>query len=121
MAKADFINQLQALGYTVQEPLPDFVQFEFEIPVGRLQGQRVQMAFQMDNSFPVNCPPGPHFKPQLLPITGGGGAQPYGAVHASALGGEWEYWSRPFKDWGRTDKTAKTYLAHIKNLLATIP
>lgn len=121
MAKIDFITQLQALGYDVQEPRPDFISFTYVIPVGRFEGKQVEIAFQMDNSYPINCPGGPHFKPLLLPITGGGGCHPYGAIHTSALGNDWEYWSRPFKDWGRSDKTAKTYLAHIKNLLATIP
>jgi len=121
MAKIDFITQLQALGYSVREPLPDFLTFEYEIPIGRFHGQTVEIGFQMDNSFPLNCPGGPHFKPLLLPITGGGGTHPFGAIHASPLGNEWEYWSRPFKDWNRTDKIVKTYLAHIKNLLATIP
>jgi len=122
MAKSDFIEQLQALGYEVNEPASDFVAFEYEIPVGRFVGQKVTMAFQVDNSFPVNSPSGPHFKPRLLPVTGGGGVHPFGAVHESTiLGSEWQYWSRPFKDWNRTDKTVKTYLAHIKNLLYTIP
>lgn len=121
MAKIDFITQLKALGYNVQESCPNFISFEYEIPLGKFQGQNVQIAFQMDESYPINCPGGPHFKPLLLPITGGGGCHPFGAIHASPLGNEWQYWSRPFKDWGRTEKTAKIYLAHIKNLLATIP
>lgn len=121
MAKLDFINQLQALGYTVQEPAPDFICFEYEIPVGKFYGQKVWMALQVNDSFPMNPPPGPHFKPHLLPITGGGGTHPYGAIHGSPLGAEWQYWSRPFtQHWNKTDKTAKTYLGHIKNLFATI-
>ena len=122
MSRIDFINQLQVLGYNVQEPAPGFLSFEYEIPVGKFSGQKVNIAFQFDNGFPMNPPAGgPHFKPQLLPITGGGGTHPFGAVHNSPIGSEWEYWSRPFKDWNRTDKTVKTYMAHIRNLLATIP
>ncbi len=121
MARADFINQLQTLGYEPREFAPDFILFEYEIPVGKFSGQKVQLAFQVNDSFPLNPPPGPHFNPQLLPITGGGGAHPYGAIHGSPLGPEWEYWSRPFKEWNGTAKCVKTYLSHIKNLLATIP
>lgn len=121
MAKTDFIQQLQAQNYAVQEPAPGYVAFEYEIPVGRFIGQRVWIALQVTDSFPMTPPPGPHFKPHLLPITGGGGAHPYGAIHSSPLGADWQYWSRPFKEWNRTDRTVKTYLAHIKNLLATIP
>lgn len=121
MAKADFVNQLQALGYVVQEPAPDFLFIEYQIPVGRFIGQKVGMAFQVNDSFPMNPPPGPHIKPHLLPITGGGGTHPYGAIHGSPLGPEWQYWSRPFfKHWNTTDKSVKSYLAHIKNLFATI-
>lgn len=121
MAKSDFMNQLQALDYTVQEPAPGFLAFEYEIPVGKFQGQKVWMALQVTDSFPMSPPPGPHFKPHLLPVTGGGGAHPYGAIHNSPLGAEWQYWSRPFtNEWNRTDKAVKTYLAHIKNLLATV-
>ncbi|MEL7585269.1 MAG: E2/UBC family protein [Prolixibacteraceae bacterium] len=121
MAKLDFLNQLQALGYVVHEPAPDFLRFEFEIPVGKFYGQWVSIALQVNDSFPLNPPPGPHLKPHLLPISGGGGTHPYGAIHTSPLGSEWQYWSRPFTNhWNNTDKTVKTYLAHIKNLFATI-
>lgn len=121
MAKIDFINQLQALGYTVIEPATGFVAFEYTIEVGKFFGQTVMLGFQVDDSFPMNPPPGPHFKPQLLPITGGGGCHPFGAIHTSALGPEWEYWSRPFTaHWNTSDKKVTTYLAHIRNLLATV-
>jgi hypothetical protein len=121
MAKADFINQLQALGYVVQEPVTDFISFEYEVSVGKFIGQQVWMALQVTEGFPMNAPPGPHFKPHLLPITGGGGVHPLGAIHPSPLGTEWQYWSRPFNnEWNRTDRTVKSYLAHIRNLFATI-
>jgi Prokaryotic E2 family E len=121
MAKLDFISQLQALGYVVQEPVTDFVSFEYEISVGKFIGQKVWMALQVTEGFPMNAPPGPHFKPHLLPITGGGGVHPLGAIHTSPLGTEWQYWSRPFNnEWNRTDRTVKSYLAHIRNLFATI-
>jgi hypothetical protein len=123
MARTDFIEQLQALGYTVQEPaqpLHAYVVFEYEIPVGRLRGQKVWLGLLPMDSFPMDAPTGPHFSPHLLPVTGGGGTHPTGGVHPSPLGAEWQYWSRPFKEWNRTDKTVKTYLSHIKNLLATI-
>lgn len=122
MAKSELINQLQALGYEVQELASGFISFEYEIPVGNFSGQKVSIAFQIDNGFPMNPPAGgPHFKPLLLPIIGGGGIHPFGAIHVSPLGPEWEYWSRPFNEWNKTDRTMKTYMAHIRNLLATIP
>lgn len=122
MAKIDFVQQLQALGYHVQEPVSNFLVIEFEVPVGRFIGQKVSMAFQVTDTFPMSPPPGPHIKPCLLPTTGGGGCHPYGAIHGSPLGGDWQYWSRPFTNhWNTTDRSVKTYLGHIKNLFATIP
>lgn len=121
MAKTDFINQLQALGYTVRELANDFVSIDYEITVGKFIGQKIEMVLQVPESYPMNAPPGPHMKPHLLPITGGGGAHPYGGIHTSTLGAEWQYWSRPFKEWNQSsNKNAQTYLAHIRNLLATI-
>lgn len=122
MAKSDFISELLALGYSVQEPATDFLSIEYEIPVGKFAGQTVTMAFQVLDKFPMEPPPGPHFKPHLLPVTGGGGSHPFGAIHSSPLGSDWQYWSRPFSaHWNQTDRTVKTYLAHIRNLFATIP
>jgi hypothetical protein len=122
MSKSDIIIQMQALGYIVQELAPGFITFDYEIPIGKFYGQKVSIAFQCDNGFPMNPPAGgPHFKPLLLPKSGGGGSHPFGAIHDSPLGPEWEYWSRPFSEWNRTDRSVKTYMAHIKNLLATIP
>lgn len=119
MGKIDFINQLKALGYNVQELPADFVTFEYEISVGKFKGQKVCIGLRL-NVLPNSAPLGPHFKPLLLPITGGGGQHPYGAIHNSPLGPEWEYWSRPFRNWDQTDRTAKNYLAHINNLLIKI-
>ncbi|WP_276348838.1 hypothetical protein [Daejeonella sp. JGW-45] len=120
-AKTEFISQLQALGYTARELAHDFVAFDYEITVGRFIGQKVELAFQLNVPFPMNAPGGPHFKPLLLPKTGGGGQHPFGAIHDSAIGPEWEYWSRPFARWNETDKTVKTYMSHIRHLLHTIP
>jgi hypothetical protein len=121
MANSDFISQLQALGHPVEEPATDFVSIDYEIPVGKFTGKTVTMALQLHGKFPMEPPPGPHFKPHLLPVTGGGGCHPFGAIHGSPLGTDWQYWSRPFKDWNRTERTVKCYLAHIRNLFATIP
>ena len=119
MAKVDFINQLKELGYEPIE-IQNMVSLEYEIPVGKFTGKKVWIALQIGNDFPANPPPGPHFKPHLLPITGGGGSHPTGAIHGSSLGEEWQYWSRPFKEWGKTDRTVKTYLAYIRLLLDTV-
>ena len=33
-----------------------------------------------------------------------------------ALGGEWQYWSRPIQDWGAGKKTVAIYMSHIWRL-----
>lgn len=116
MAKVDFINQLQESDFEPREIAPDKVCFSYRIPVGRNIGKEVLIGFIISDDFPVNCPTGPHFK------SGGidGWIEPTQNIHASPFGSEWRYWSRPFKEWSRTDKTAKVYLSHIKNLLMKV-
>lgn len=115
MAKVDFINQLNELGYDPQEVANGMVVFEYTIPVGKNLGETLNIAFQVSNDFPMNCPPGPHFNSGTIP----GWIEPITNIHGSPLGAGWRYWSRPFPDWNRTPKTAKVYLAHIKNLLTS--
>jgi hypothetical protein len=116
MAKSHFIAELTALGFTVQEPDALKVSFEYEIPVGPNIGKKIQLGFEVQNDFPMSCPPGPHFKSIGIIHW----IEPANNLHASAFGIEWKYWSRPFPDWNRTDRKVKTYLAHIKNLLAKL-
>lgn len=117
MAKQDFINQLIDLGFDPSEPRPDFITFNYKIEVGPHLGKEVRIGFQVNGSFPANAPHGPHFNVHLKPITGGGGIHPNGGIHRSPLGPEWQHWSRPFQEWSKTDRSVKTYLSHIKNLL----
>jgi len=116
MAQVDFINQLEALGYSTQELLNGMIGFNFTIPMGKNSGKNVELALQVPNDFPMNCPPGPHFKSQGLD----GWVEPPNNIHESPLGSDWRYWSRPFPDWNRTQRSAKSYLAHLKNLLAKL-
>jgi hypothetical protein len=116
MSKAVFADELVALGYAIQEPDALKVYFEYVVPVGTNIGKKVLIGFEIQNDFPMNCPPGPHFKSIGLE----GWIEPLTNIHASPFGSEWRHWSRPFPDWNRTDKKVKTYLAHIKNLLAKI-
>ena len=34
-------------------------------------------------------------------------------------GGEWHYWSRPYREWGKTKKTVTAYMSHIFRLWDT--
>jgi len=116
MARIDFIDQLEVLGYKTQEETNGMVVFQYTIPVGKNTGKTLNLAFQIGNDFPMNCPPGPHFESSKIE----GWVEPRTNIHTSPLGVEWRYWSRPFPDWNRTQKTVKVYLSHIKNLLNTV-
>lgn len=115
MAKADFVKQLRDLGYEVQVPDGgNRILFEYTVPVGSRLGKKVWLGFVMGDEFPLNCPSGPHFRP-IDP----GWTNPTNAHHSyDGFGDGWWYWSRPFPDWPRTDRTVKAYLSHIRNLLA---
>lgn len=116
MARIDFIKQAKALGVCLQEPDGSRICFEFEVPVGRNFGKKVLIGFEVHDDFPMNSPRGPHFKSVSI----SGWVEPPNNIHASPFGSEWRYWSRPFPDWNRTDKTVKTYMSHIRNLLAKV-
>jgi hypothetical protein len=120
MAKKEFVDQVKALGYETQEPDANKVYFEYTVPVGKNIGIKILLGFEVGNDFPMNCPTGPHIK-ALQP----GWIQHPQNIHESPFnnvvaGGGWRYWSRPFKEWNRSERTVKAYLAHLKNVLTTV-
>jgi hypothetical protein len=120
MARKDFVEQLQSLGYTVEDLGKNQLAIQYCVPIGRLMGQMVRVGFAVGDDFPLNPPSGLHVTPQLLPINKKPDPHPNGGVHESPFGPEWQYWSRPFKEWGKTDHSVRTYLAHIRHLFETI-
>lgn len=100
----------------------DLVVFDYQVQSGRYEGQRVRLGFKVPQDFPVTPPSGPHVSPHIHPINPQSGPHPTFAVHAVqsepflAAGGEWQYWSRPFVDWGTSKKSVATYLSHIWRL-----
>lgn len=119
MARQDFIDQLRALGYAAEERGENRIAFPYTIPLGKFADQEISLGFQVGDDFPLNPPSGPHVSPRLLPLNTATNVHPAGGVHESPFGPEWEYWSRPFPDWNRTDRTVRTYLAHIRHLFDT--
>ena len=121
MARTDFIAQLRMMGFAVEEKEGNRITFPYRIPVGRFANQEIILGFEVGDDFPANPPSGPHISPRLLPInTGSKPGHPSGAVHESPnFGPEWEYWSRPFHGWQKTDRTVKAYMRHILHLFDT--
>jgi hypothetical protein len=119
MNRAAFIAEFSALGFTVEEKPGEFIAFAFKVPVGKFAGREVKLGFHVTGDMPVNPPGGPHISPPLLPNNGKPEPHPRGGIHDSPLGAGWQYWSRPFKSWPEGERTARRYMAHIKNLFAT--
>ena len=118
MSRQEFIDQLKLLHYKLQE-LQD-AQGSRAVPIRDpfrpIPGPENHDWVGVHDDFPGNCPSGPHIKPRLLPIRTDG-EHPDGRIHESQqFGPEWEYWSRPYPNWNATDRTAKSYMAHIRQL-----
>ena len=119
MGYGDFVQQLRALGHTVQELGNNRVCFPYTIPLGKFKGKQISLGFEVPGDCPNSPPGGPHIRPQLLPIKQGGPSHPQDAVNPSPFGTDWEYWSRPFQGWADFDHTVKVYMTHIRNLFET--
>ncbi|QKO20907.1 hypothetical protein [Rhodoferax sp. BAB1] len=121
---AVFADGLTAAGYK-PEALPgraDHLVFDYRVETGSKAGIDVKIGLVIPGDFPVGVPSGPYVTPQVFPIKTDG-AHPHGAIHesqaavfAEALGGKWEYWSRPCNDWNAGRKTVTAYLSHIWRL-----
>jgi hypothetical protein len=121
MARQDFIDQLKALNYTVEDRNEGRLVFPYMVPVGRFIGQEIRLGFEVADDFPLNPPGGLHLAPRLMPLTGSTPNPPAPGINESpSFGPEWQYWSRPFPDWDKTDRTVRAYLAHIRHIFDTI-
>jgi hypothetical protein len=117
-----FIEGLKALGYNPMalSKRPDHIVIDYEVPAGRFAGKKVRHGFVVPFDFPVTPPSGPHVSPHIHPINPQDTGHPFGGVHqaqavpfAEEAGGQWQYWSRPFKDWREGKKTVADYMRHI--------
>jgi hypothetical protein len=101
---------------------PDHVAFAYEVPAGKHVGKQVNIALVVPPDFPISAPGGMHVSPLIHP-TKNGGDHPSGGVLDSSFQGylnqSWQYWSRPFNEWGKTKKTVATYLSHLWKLWDT--
>lgn len=119
-----FTDGLKAMGF---DPLPlpgkqDHVVIDYKVECGKFAGQQVKLGFIVPPEFPLSPPSGPHVSPHVREIKTDG-THPTGAIHQTqaaafqeALGTPWQYWSRPFVEWGQSRKTVPTYMSHIWRL-----
>lgn len=109
-------RQLEELGYVVIMEGDNFLSFKYNIPLGKFRNKEIELGLEA-SQFPLIPPSGIIIKPHLLPISGGGGSHPNGGIHLRSFpSAEWQYWSRPFTNWGNSEKNAKIYLAFIRTL-----
>src|SRR5438067_1938763 len=91
-----------------------------KVQLGKFAGQEVWLGFVVSDDFPATPPTGPHFSPELLPLNTTSRKHPDGGIHPSwQFGAGWQYWSRPFHNWQKSDRTVRAYLAHIRKLFET--
>lgn len=119
LSYTDFIEQLKALGYNVKELGKNKVVFHYTILSGKFRGMTVELGFEVPKDFPNIPPNGPHIKPRILPINQQATTHPEKVLPSGPFGDLWEYWSRPFQGWAKTDHSVKTYMTHIVNLFET--
>ncbi len=122
-----FLAGLREIGY---QPFtlpnqPGHVVIDYEVQSGKFAGKGVKIGFIVPADFPVTPPSGIHIAAWIHPEKSGGD-HPTGGIHRAhavsfqqALGGEWQYWSRPPKDWGNSKKTVPTYMVHVWRLWDT--
>jgi hypothetical protein len=82
----------------------------YRIPIGRHAGEVVDVAVAID--YPCTPPVGVHVH------------APYGAVgqnnvSASALGGDWRYYSRRYAEW-RADRSPRSVVAYVNKILGDV-
>jgi hypothetical protein len=116
MAKKEFIEQLEALGYQVEDLPGQKIAFVYKVLNGGNTGLSVRIGLDNTNTFPMDTPPGPHFQP----ITQGWKEHPQNVRESPFHDGHWRYWSRPFPEWNRTERTVSVYLSHIRRILSTV-
>jgi hypothetical protein len=119
-----FIAGLKEAGYNpdIVPGKPDHVAFAYEVPTGKYAGRGVNIGLVVPPDFPITPPGGIHISSLIHPNKGGGD-HPTGGVHDSPFQGHlsqsWQYWSRPFHEWGKTKKTVAAYLGHLWKLWDT--
>ncbi len=120
-----FLKGLRDLGYEpfVLSGKPDYVVIDYAVMSGKFVGKVVKTGFIVPADFPFSTPTGIHIAEMIHPLKSGG-IHPTGGIHRDqaapfeqALGGQWQYWSRPpGPEWQTGKKTVAAYLSHVWRL-----
>jgi hypothetical protein len=129
VAAADFINELRALGYDVNDSSPGpqlgeqtVARFAYRIPLGTKARDVVTLGLIVPPDYPMVCPSGPYMSPHMLPLNTSTSEPPYGGISdgSGTFGDGWQYWSRPYQDWTQSPRNARAYMRHIAHLFHLI-
>lgn len=115
-----FISGLTELAYepAALDGRPDHITIAYQVQTGRFAGTQVQLGFIVPGDFPNTPPSGPHVSPRIWPINPSAPAHPERAHESESFGPDWQYWSRPVRDWAR-NRSVAAYMSHIWNLWHT--
>jgi hypothetical protein len=105
-------QQLKELGFEVDLNFAQHnvvVISNYEVKLGPHSGRKIRVGIPAQD-FPFTAPAGLHFSPQLA-TTG------QNNVSASALGADWQYWSRRLDAWKETDRNARHVISYINKVL----
>lgn len=119
------LDGLTELGLASQLRAGGFVTFAWEVELGPLGGETIELGLKVPADFSLSAPGGVLVRPHLLPINQDAGEHPLCGVHPASVAGvgdpSWQYWSRPHPDWATTDRSVNALMAHIRHLFDTLP
>lgn len=116
--RSAFEEGLRALGLRPEPRADGRTLFSYEIPVGRVMGEQVQIGLDVPGDWPTTPPSGPHIAPRLAQTRGVAPGGTASNVHGSNFGPEFEYWSRPYHQWGRDGRSVDAYMSFLRKLFA---
>lgn len=112
-----FIEGLQALGYQPDISGGNRVIFDYKVKKGTHKGKEIKIGFDIPLDWNLIPPSGPHVT-LILPLNPSAPKHPE-RVAESPFGTEWQYWSRPFPNWPKTNRSVKEYMRYINYLFET--
>lgn len=97
MTDSDLEEHLRSLGHVIEAAQdssghPYIVVREVTLPIGDLAGTECDIALARCQTVPYVVPPAIHTRPALVPMDMSGPHK----TQSSALGADWQYWSRRF-------------------------
>lgn len=112
----DFEEYLKRNGWPFEKRGPEnglffYIVNDYQVPNGQNAGKRIRMAFPIPTDYPSTAPYGVHLGAGHC-LTGS-----IPGVNASALGGEWQFWSRRMIGWDTGRRNSQYYVDNVNRWL----